>query len=782
MNARDPVFEGAGPAPEPEVVGRFPATPNQLMAWHEMGFARSGGALNATFRRRLEGTISDHAVTKALHRLIERHEILRTRFRMKEDGQLEQQVLRQIAIKPALVDLRHLPSPRREEELERLGAADARQPFDVAQEGPGVPLLRVLLVRLAQDVAYVHFTFHQLIVDGWSIEQLEEEFARLAVAVDSGVPADLAPLDMHFGDYAMWQSDVLASGALEGERAYWRQQLSGMPRFDVKPDRPGPRQDSDGQIRSILLPRPLSDAFEALARANSHTLTSLATAAAAAALHLVTGKGEVVVGTQTAGRDDPDSERIVGPLINTVVLRLPVRQGEGFLSFADRVRSVMREAMEHKLLPFAEVVSLAGETLSADRSALYSINLVVQRSYIKSGRTADKDFGAFRMVSSTGASAGALWDLSLFMVGREEGWRLSCEGATALYDTATIDALLAVWREVIEGAVARPQAGLADLAPSRSATPHPAPAPEERPDPHDHPPRFEAVEAITREVRNPRLEAIRERIITLQPKGDKVPVIAINNASVLYPVARAIGQDHPFYDLPFCPPVRTALPRRHFRDHARDAVEMIRLAQPHGPYVLFGFCIYGAVAIEAARILRSEGEEVPLVILNDTYRPGFREHMSFLDRQIRKWVVRVDTFRALHKRVRSGELTVAQWIDNYRILRALRITRLMHRLGIGAAGEPRDALQDNNRWFAEEVLFPSQYEMAFEPYPGDVLLFRSAEMTASRLFPRDFGWGGFVDGQLFIVDVPGTHDTIFRPEGAAVIGPATRALLEDLGC
>ncbi|MDE1917946.1 MAG: hypothetical protein KGJ57_18880 [Sphingomonadales bacterium] len=778
MSGGEPAFGGAGhePEPEPEVVVRFPATPNQHLLWREMDFPRSSGALNATFRRRLEGSISDKAVTQAINQLVERHEILRTRFRMGAEGQLEQQVLRQIVIKPSLVDLRPLPSPRREEELERLGAADAREPFDVAGDGPGVPLFRVLLVRLAQDVAYVHFTFHQLIVDGWSIEQLEEEFARLAVAVDSGVPADLAPADMQFGDYAMWQRDVLASGALDGERDYWRRQLSGLTRFEVAPDRPGPRRDSDGQIRSILLPRALSDAFEALARANSHTLFSLATAAAAAALHLFTGRGEVVVGTQTAGREDPDSERIVGSLINTVVLRLPVREGEGFLAFAGRVRAITSEAMDNRLLPFAEVIGLAGEELSAHRSPLYSVNLVVQRSYIKSGRTADKDFGAFRMISATGASTGSFWDLSLFMVGREEGWRLSCEGADALYDTATVDALLSVWRKVIEAAVARPEQALVDiLAPDQEN--------RARPEPRVPPPsaRYKAETQMTASVRNPRLEAIRERIIALQPKGDKMPVIAINNASVLYPVARAIGKDHPFFDLPFCPPQRMALPKRHFRDHARDAVEMIRLVQPHGPYVLFGFCLYGAVAIEAARLLRADGEDVPLVILNDTYRPGFRERMPFLDRQIRKWVVRVETFRALHQRVRSGELTVAQWIDNYRILRALRVTRLMHRLGLGPAGEVRDALQDNNRWFAEEVLFPSQAEMNFESYPGDVLLFRSMEMKSSRLFPRDFGWSGHVGGQLSIIDVPGTHDTIFRSEGAAVIGPAIRAALEGLG-
>lgn len=761
---------GAGTVPASEIVAQFPATPNQHKLWREIGLERIGTALNAAFRRRLEGRISDKAVANALRALMDRHEILRTRFRMRDDGRLVQEVLRKVAFKPDLVDLRHLPSPQREEELERLGAAEARKPFAFSGGVSAVPLFRVLLVRLAQDLAYVHFTFHNLVVDGWSVDLLEEEFGKLAAATDAGATADLGPVDMQFGDYALWLNDLLAGPALDGEREYWQRKLSGLPRFDVAPDRPGPRHDADGKIRSILLPRELSDAFEALARAKNHTMFSFAAAAAAAALHLITGEGEVVLGTQMARRDEPDAENIVGPLLNSAVLRLPVERGDSFLSFADRVRGVTREAMQNQVLPFAEVMRLTGDEGSAERSPLYRVNLVIQRTHIKTAQTADRDFGPFRMGSAPSHSSGALWDLSLFMVGREEGWRLSCEGATALYATETIDSLLAVWRKVIEGAVACPQAMLAEVAAL---------------EPHERRPSQRVQHSGTADVAmpfcNPRIEALKDRVLALQPKGAGVPIIAINNASVLYPVARAIGKDHPFYDIAFCPsPVRVALPQRHFRDHARDAVEMIRLARPRGPYVLFGLCVMGAIAIEAARILQSEGEEVPLVILNDTYRPGFREHMSFLDRRIRKWQVRWRTSKALHERVKSGELTLAQWIDNYRILRALRVTKLLSRLGLAAPGAVQDAMQDHNRWFPEEVLLPSQAAFEFEPYAGRMILFRNREMKQGRLFPRDFGWGGHLQGDFDIVEVPGTHDTLFRDEGAEVIGATVRDILRSL--
>lgn len=755
---------------EPLVSAEFPATANQVKYWREVHLPRGGAALNVAIRRLIRGRLSDKAIAAALQALIDRHEILRTRFREKDDGTLVQEVLEGVRFKLDQVDLRHLPANQRDAELARLGAAEARKPFAFTQDASPPTLFRVLHVRTGPESACLHFTFHHLMIDGWSIELVINEFSQLAAAKDAGTAVRLPPVDMHFGDYAMWQADLLAGPALDHEREFWRRKLADLPRFEVAPDRPRPAANNDGEIRSILLPRELTDRFEALAHARRHTMFSFASAAATAALHLITGEPEIVLGTQMAGREDPDAEAIVGPLLNTVVLRLPVDGGSSFTQFADGVREVIQEAIEHQHLPFGEVMKLTGDAGTPTDTPLYSVNMIVQRTNISSATITNTDYGAFRVDSAPAHPAGALWDLSLFMVAREEGWRLSCEGARALYDTATIDWLLAVVRRVIEAVTERPDAPLADLVrldpaerrPGRTAT--------------------VAAPATPAVRRNPRIEALRTRILALQAKGRKTPVIAINNASVLYPVARAIGDERPFHDVQFCPsPVPVDLPRRHFTDHARDAVELIRLAQPQGPYVLFGLCICGAIAIEAARILQSEGEEVPLVILNDTYRPGYRERLGLIDRQIRRWQIRWHAFHKLHRLVQAGELTPAQWIDNYRVLRALGVSRWLTRLGLLERAEARDVMHESNRWFTEGVLLASQAQFVPEPYHGRVVLFRSAEAAEGRLFPHDFGWGGYIEGEFEVVRCPGAHDAMFRKEGAAVIAATLERLLDGQG-
>ncbi|MHA6316570.1 condensation domain-containing protein [Altererythrobacter sp. CAU 1778] len=746
MSSRPTVSEDKQRA---EIVARFPAAANQRMHWDEVARDPSDPSLNAAFRRRLSGKVSDEAIAKAMQALIARHEILRTRF-VEIDGVLHQHVLERVPFKLDQVDLRRLPDAQREEEALRMSEAAARRPFQFAGDASDAPLFRAMLIRVAADEAYLLLVFHHLVIDGWSLDVVVREIGQLAAAAGAGEAAALPAVAMQFGDFARWQADVTTSEALDGERAYWADKLADLPDFRLPPDRPGDPGGKPSEIRSFLLPTGTSAAFEQQARQAGHTMFSFATAAAAMALRQASGSEEIVLGTQIAGRDDPDAEAIVGPVINTVILRVPTPESAGFAQVAQSARENIREAMANQLLPFAEVQRMVRDAREPDVPA-YRVNLVVQRTYISSATVQDTTYGDFTIQSVAAPSVGALWDLSLFMVGRAEGWRLSCEYAPELYDCETIDALLHGWRAAIEDA-----AGIGGAA-SDASMPEAA-----------------------RPVINPRIDALKQRILTLQAEGDGAPILAINNASVLYPVARAIGTAHPFHDLQFCPgPTPVDLPRRHFIDHARDAVEMIRLAQPHGPYVLFGLCVMGALAIEAARILQSEGETVELVVLNDSYRPGYRERMGWLDRQQRAWQVRYLTTAKLLKRMRSGELSFAQVMANYRIARALGLPRLAARFSGGPVGPEPDAMVDGSRWFPETVLLPSQADFVPEPYRGRVVMFRSEDVPNGRLFPKDFGWSGYIDGPFEIVECPGTHDTMFRDAGASVIGAVVRRILGE---
>lgn len=748
-------------------IERFPATPGQAWYWRKVEQDPLDPVLNVAFCRRLAGSISDRAIGAALDRLAQRHEILRTRFSRNAAGEVVQEVYPPSGIKLDLVDLRHLPVVEREAARQRLARSAARTPFDCTQGRSAEPLFRALLLRTDAQEAYLHLTLHHLIMDGWSFDLVMREFGELAAAYDAGRNAELQPVSLHFGDFARWQVDSLESGALEPERQYWEGRLTDLPDFSLPKARPGSSWGAETAMASIMLPRELTDAVEDLARRTDHTMFSLAASFAAAALHRETGSSEIVMGTQFACRNDPDSEAIIGPVMNTAILRVPVVPDQPFKHLADKVRDIAREAMAHQNLPLPIAAAAIEKERGTGRATPYNVNLVVQRTYIASASVKDRTYGSFRIESVAAPAVAGQWDVGLLFVEREEGWRLSCEYAPALYDASGIDSLIEAIRGIMEHAVADRHRGTdMTAAASDPATPRTTD------------PAYNSDDILAlAPPPNPRLEALAKRVLPLQAEGRNTPVIALNNASVFYPVAKAIGDDHPFYDVQIRPcdgPVR--LPRRHFLDHARDAVEMIRLARSRGPYILFGHCVLGALALEAARILQEEGEIVELVAVADTYRPGFREDLGVMDRNLRAWQVRWMTTARLYRRVSSGELPWSQFADNYRLLRRFGISKLVARLEGKAISQASAPQTDSGRWFAETVLMPSQATLELRPYRGRVLLFRSEDLHVGRYFPHDLGWTGFIEGEFEIVTCPGTHDTMFRKAGAEVIGKAIRGM------
>jgi thioesterase domain-containing protein len=565
-----------------------------------------------------------------------------------------------------------------------------------------------------------------LIVDGWSIGLLADELLSMLV----GEP-QLGPVDLQYGDFASWQRAMIEAGAFDADLDYWRSNLEAAPRFTIPTDRPNAQRTDDiAFIRSETLSRDLRDALIAHARRSGQTMFVTACTAIARVLADYADEDEVQIAVPVAGREDQDEERIVGPLLNAVVLRVPVSNSNDIARVEAAVRSASANALKHARAPFALVADAARLSCNHETPLGMQVNFVLQSANIHVQSAESLGRGGVTLVSLPSYTPGALWPLNFFMVERPDGYRISCEADAALFTPATVDRLIAAWRKALEEAATdRPVSIM-------SAPPQGAPNP---------------------------------RVIALQAEGALTPVFALNIASIYYPLAKRLGPDRPFFDVRLCPSSHERdLPDRYFADIARDAIDLIRSARPHGPYVLFGLCVAGALAVEAARQLRDAGEDVPLVVLADTWRPGYREDMSRLAKFERGWRVRVARWRMDYERFRDGRQTLAYILNTYPFARALRLAHLAAALGLSPPASMEDAGDHELRWFADH-LGAAQTRFRPEPYAGKLLILRSREPLEGRLFARDFGWGPFAAGGAEVADCPGEHATMFRDAGAAAI-------------
>src|SRR6185369_10137637 len=193
---------------------------------------------------RVEAPLDGGVLARCLGEVVRRHESLRTVFAGR-DGAPEQVILPGVPIGLPLVDLSGLPESRREEQALTLAGEEAGRPFDLVRG----PLLRGVLLRLAsaggQMDHIIALTLHHITSDAWSAGILVREVAALYTAFAEGRPSPLPELPLQYTDFAAWQTTWLRGEVLEGEIAYWRRQLAGLPPLlELPTDRPRPAAQS----------------------------------------------------------------------------------------------------------------------------------------------------------------------------------------------------------------------------------------------------------------------------------------------------------------------------------------------------------------------------------------------------------------------------------------------------------------------------------------------------------------------------------------------------------
>jgi len=123
---------------------------------------------------RIRGRFKEDIAERALRRLIERHESLRTVFRNSDDGPV-QHIRESFEFTLQCVDLSDLDPEQQEQRVREAADADALQPFDLTND----LMLRAKLIRLSDDAGVLLFNLHHIASDGWSMAILMDEFSAL---------------------------------------------------------------------------------------------------------------------------------------------------------------------------------------------------------------------------------------------------------------------------------------------------------------------------------------------------------------------------------------------------------------------------------------------------------------------------------------------------------------------------------------------------------------------------------------------------------------------------
>lgn len=359
-----------------EVKNIYPLTPLQEgMLYHAL-HSPGDSAYFEQLSYRIQGTFDERCFQESLEVLLDRHDILRTIFVHENTPQPLQVVLRKREVRMLVEDLRGLSSETQAARLKQYKEQDRVHSFSLHQH----LLLRLAVFKLGNDRFEMVWSFHHILMDGWSFTVLLDELHTVYQAKRAGSVPELPPVHP-FSSYVKWlgQQDGVAT------RAYWKEYLMG---FEVQSPVPG-QKEPRGQYalwsHTFSLEPSLFRAVEATAKSANVTLNVVVQTLWGVLLGNYNRVRDVVFGTPVSGRPAalPHVDRMIGLFINTV----PRRVRWDSTTTIDRL---MQEVMGHQLASEAhQHLSLAEvQAQTSLREGLFD-HLLVFENYPVSQRLRD---------------------------------------------------------------------------------------------------------------------------------------------------------------------------------------------------------------------------------------------------------------------------------------------------------------------------------------------------------------------------------------------------------
>ncbi|WP_375328979.1 amino acid adenylation domain-containing protein [Microcystis sp. BLCC-F210] len=400
------------------------------------------------------GNLNQKALEQSLQEICDRHEVLRTNF-VTIDGQ-PTQIIQTTRETISVVDLQDLPIQEQAEKTQQLKQKQATQPFDLAKES----LIRITLVVLSETEHLLLVCMHHIISDGWSIEVLIHELTSLYNAYVQNQPANLAPLPIQYGDFALWQKQWLQGDVLQTQLNYWQNQLTAAPPLLSLPtDHPRPAvQSFVGTQQEFSLSPKLSQALNELSRQQGVTLFMTLLAAFDALLYRYTGSNDILVGTPIANRNRGEIEGLIGFFVNTLVMRTDLSDNPSFSQLLTRVREVTMDAYAHQDLPFEMLVEALQPERDLSHTPLFQVAFVLQNT-----PKSEIAMTGLTVTDLPPENTTAKFDLTLAMVNNDDGLKGIWEYNTDLFESSTIERLSGHFLNLLGGIVANPQARISQL-------------------------------------------------------------------------------------------------------------------------------------------------------------------------------------------------------------------------------------------------------------------------------------------------------------------------------
>ena len=322
---------------------------------------KSSKAYNLPVAWKVKKGLDKKHLKHVLNQLAQRHESLRTSFKIADD-EIVQVVEDEVDI--AIEEL-HCKNASVGEVV-----ASFIRPFDLE----AAPLVRCGFINADGDNDIVLFDAHHIICDGMSQMNLYGDFIRLTNG------ETLEPLEIQYKDYAEWEYKFRDTEAYLSQRHFWLKSFEGcLPKlsFPLMSAADADDVDNGGQVLFEIEKSRLSSILQST---GDERVTPFAYLFSLYFIFLsqLTGQDEIVIGVPTSGRTQEELEKIVGMFIKTLPIRYRLNLDNTFIEEVKKINNLLIDANNMQMYDLADMLKQLNAKLDKPLEHLFDVMFVFQ--------------------------------------------------------------------------------------------------------------------------------------------------------------------------------------------------------------------------------------------------------------------------------------------------------------------------------------------------------------------------------------------------------------------
>lgn len=259
------------------------------------------------------------------------------------------------------------------------------------------PLMRVTLIKFTNNRYKIVFTVHHILIDGWSVATLMENLGQIYQSLNSSQAIRLEP-PASLSSYIDWLANQNWSRIKKKWKNYLSQLISPTDLFCLK--HTNTASPIDYSQYTVEFSKKTFSTIMQFCSGNQLTLSTILQSIWGLLLSYYNQSNDVVFGVTVSIRpkDLKDAESLVGPLINTIPLRLRLDSNISFIQFFKNTQINFHKINEWADLPLSEIQSTSSLENNSD---LFNTLLVVENYPSNKISGLNIDFGAIEITDPT---------------------------------------------------------------------------------------------------------------------------------------------------------------------------------------------------------------------------------------------------------------------------------------------------------------------------------------------------------------------------------------------